>query len=228
MQLLSRIVEPLLDLVFPPSCVACNREGAFVCTDCEANLPRLEPPYCRKCSDPGPRSLCEWCRSTNQPFDGITAPYRWSGAVPQMVYALKYRGVRASAPRLAELMASHLSARSISSDIIVPVPLHRRRERERGYNQSELLAKGIANQTGIPIATDVLTRTRNTRPQVTMQNPDERRENITGAFECVGDVAGKHVLLIDDVVTTGATIAACSTPLRAAGAMSILALSLAR
>jgi ComF family protein len=145
-----------------------------------------------------------------------------------MVYALKYRGVRASAPRLAEFMAAHLSNTSISADLIVPVPLHRRRERKRGYNQSELLAKGIAERTGIPVATSVLTRTRDTRPQVTMKNPDERRENIAGAFECVGDVAGKHVLLIDDVVTTGATIAACSTPLRAAGVTSIWALSMAR
>jgi ComF family protein len=228
MQLLSRIAEPLLDLVFPPSCAGCNREGAFLCTDCEADLPRLEAPFCRTCSDPGPRSLCEWCSSTTQPFDGITAPYRWNGAVQQMVYALKYRGVRASAPRLAEFMAAHLSNTSISADLIVPVPLHRRRERKRGYNQSELLAKGIAERTGIPVATSVLTRTRDTRPQVTMKNPDERRENIAGAFECVGDVAGKHVLLIDDVVTTGATIAACSTPLRAAGVTSIWALSMAR
>ena len=100
--------------------------------------------------------------------------------------------------------------------------------RERGYNQSELLAKDLAKRTGIPIATDVLTRTHDTLPQMMMMNSDERRENITGAFECVGDVAGKHILLVHDVVTTGAIIASCSTPLRAAGATSIWALSLAR
>jgi ComF family protein len=228
MQLLSRIAEPLLDLVFPPSCAVCSREGTFLCADCEADLPRLEPPYCRSCSEPGPRSLCEWCRSTSQPFDGITAPYRWAGAVPDMVYSLKYRGVRASAPRLAELLVAHLSTRSIHPDVIVPVPLHRRRERERGFNQSELLAKGIAKRTGMPMETGVLARTRNTAPQVTMKSPEQRRENIAGAFECIGDVAGKRVLLIDDVVTTGATVAACSVPLRDAGASSIWVLSLAR
>lgn len=145
-----------------------------------------------------------------------------------MVYALKYRNVRASAPRLAELMSAHLMERSGTADIIAPVPLHLTRERERGYNQSELLAREISKSTSIAMATDVLARTRNTPPQVSMSTPDERRQNVIGAFECVGDVAGKRVLLVDDVVTTGATVAECSAQLRQAGAFSIWVLSLGR
>ncbi|MCY4527626.1 MAG: ComF family protein [Chloroflexi bacterium] len=146
----------------------------------------------------------------------------------ELVYSLKYRNVRASAPRLAEMMSAHLADESITADVIVPVPLHSSRERERGYNQSELLAGEISKSTRIPMATDVLARTRNTPPQVSMTTPEERRQNVVGAFECVGDVAGKRVLLIDDVVTTGATVVECSAKLRQAGAASIWVLSLGR
>ena len=228
MHLLTRAAGPLLDLVFPRTCAGCGSEGDYLCDECEAAIPRLEPPQCSLCSTPSRSPLCAWCRSANQPFDRITAPYRWTGVLQEMVYALKYRNVRASAPRLAELMSAHLVERSGTADIIAPVPLHLTRQRERGYNQSELLAREISKSTGIPMATDVLARTRNTPPQVSMSTPEERRQNVIGAFECVGDVAGKRVLLVDDVVTTGATVAECAAQLRQAGATSIWVLSLGR
>ena len=169
-------------------------------------------------------------RTANQPFNGITAPYRWTGVVQELVYSLKYRNVRASAPRLAELMSAHLADKSISADTIAPVPLHPSRERERGYNQSELLARSISKSTGIPIeSASYLARTRNTPAAgLHVDAGREKRKNVVGAFECVGDVAGKRVLLIDDVVTTGATVAECSAQLRNAGAASIWVLSLGR
>lgn len=228
MQFLPRAAAPLLDLIFPRTCAGCGREGGYLCDECEATIPRLEPPQCSLCSAPSRSSLCAWCKAANQPFNGITAPYRWTGVVQELVYSLKYRNVRASAPRLAELMSAHLADKSISADTIAPVPLHPSRERERGYNQSELLARSISKSTGIPIESGVLARTRNTTPQVSMSTPEERRRNVVGAFECVGDVAGKRVLLIDDVVTTGATVAECSAQLRQAGAVSIWVLSLGR
>ena len=228
MKLLTRAAGPLLDLVFPRTCAGCGREGGYLCDECEAAIPRLEPPQCRLCSASSRSSLCAWCQSVNQPFNGITAPYRWTGVVQELVYSLKYRNVRASAPRLARLMSAHLAETSISPDIITPVPLHLSRERERGYNQSELLAMGISKSTGIPIANGLLARVRNTPPQVSMSTPEERRRNVVGAFECVGDAAGKRVLLVDDVVTTGATVAECSAQLRQAGAASIWVLSLGR
>ena len=228
MQLLTRAAGPLLDLIFPRTCAGCGREGGYLCDECEAAIPRLEPPLCRLCSTPSRSSLCAWCKTANQPFDGITAPYRWTGVVQELVYALKYRNVRASAPRLSEPMSAHLADSSITADVIAPVPLHPSRERERGYNQSELLARGISKSTGIPVANGVLARTRNTPPQVSMSTPEERRRNVIGAFECVGDVAGKRVLLVDDVVTTGATVAECAAQLRQAGAASVWVLSFGR
>lgn len=228
MNLLSRTLEPLLDLIFPPVCGGCGAEGTFLCNDCEADIPALDPMRCSVCSKPGTSSPCEWCRATDQPFDGITAPYQWEGVMRDLVHSLKYKGVRASAPRLSELMAAHLVHRSISVDVIVPVPLHSRRERQRGYNHSALLAEGIGRRVGVPVAGRMLTRTRNTPPQVFMRTPDDRRKNVDDAFVCAEDPAGKRVLLVDDVVTTGATIAACSAPLRQAGTSSIWVLSLAR
>ena len=228
MDLLTRAAGPLLDLVFPRTCAGCGREGEYLCDECEDAIPRLEPPQCNVCSAPSRASVCAWCRSANQPFNGITAPYRWTGVVQELVYSLKYRNVRASAPRLAELMSAHLMEKSIDADIIAPVPLHPSRERERGYNQSELLARQVSSSTEIPMDAELLARLRNTPPQVTMTSPEERRQNVVGAFECVGDAQGKRVLLIDDVVTSGATVAECAAQLRKAGAATIWVLSLAR
>ena len=228
MHLLTRVAEPLLDLILPRTCAGCGREGGYLCDECESTIPRLGPPQCSVCSAPSRSSLCAWCQSANQPFNGITAPYRWTGVVQELVYSLKYRNGRASAPRLAGLMSAHLADEPITADVIAPVPLHPSRERERGYNQSELLARGISNLTGIPIESRGLARIRNTPPQVSMSTPEERRKNVVGAFECTSDVAGKRVLLIDDVVTTGATVAECSAQLRNAGAASVWVLSLGR
>ncbi len=228
MDLLTRAAGPLLDLVFPRTCAGCGREGEYLCDECEDAIPRLVPPQCNVCSAPSRAALCAWCRSANQPFNGITAPYRWTGVVQELVYSLKYRNVRASAPRLAELMSAHLMEKSMDADIIAPVPLHPSRERERGYNQSELLARQVSSSTGILMDAELLARLRNTPPQVTMTSPEERRQNVVGAFECVGDAQGKRVLLIDDVVTSGATVAECSAQLRKAGAATVWVLSLAR
>ena len=228
MHFLTRAAEPLLDLIFPRTCAGCGREGGYLCDECEAAIPRLEPPQCSACSTPSRSPLCAWCKAANQPFNGITAPYRWTGVVKELVYSLKYRNVRASAPRLADLMSAHLSDKRIAADLIVPVPLHPSRERERGYNQSELLARGISKSTGIPMTNGLLARTRNTPPQVSMTTPEERRRNVVGAFECVGDVAGVRMLLIDDVVTTGATVAECSAQLQNTGAAAVWVLSLGR
>ena len=145
-----------------------------------------------------------------------------------MVHDLKYRNLRASAPTLGRLIAAHLELDPVRADVLAPVPLHKRRERGRGYNQSELLAREVGKQTAVPVDTSMLRRIRDTAPQVSMPTPEERRRNIEDAFECTGDVSGLTVLLIDDVVTTGSTMSACARPLMAAGASSVWGLALAR
>jgi ComF family protein len=127
---------------------------------------------------------------------------------------------------------TYLQSAPRAADLIVPVPLHPNRERERGYNQSALLAKELSRLTGIPLATDLLRRTIDTAPQVSMDDYEQRRRNIEGAFECIGDLSGMKVLLkvllVDDVITTGSTMSACAAPLKSKGAARVWGLALAR
>ena len=153
------------------------------------------------------------------------APDRGSG---EPLYRQIYRNLRAAAPELGRLMALYLEAQPIRAEVLVPVPLHRWRERERGYNQAELLARELSRHTDLPLDVDALRRNRNTPPQVSMRGHDDRSRAVRGAFECIGDVAGRRVLLIDDVVTSGSTMSACAAALKNAGARSAWGLSLAR
>ena len=226
--LVSGLARGALNLLLPISCAVCSTEGRFVCADCEPQLPRLERPYCVRCSDPGREPLCDWCAATPPTVNGIRAPYVFEGAVRDLVHDLKYRNLRASAPELAGLMAECLWRNDLNPDVLAPVPLHRSAERLRGYNQSLLLCRELAKLTDIPMRARLLRRKRDTPPQVSMGSHDERRRNMVGAFECDADVRGSTVLVIDDVVTTGSTMSACADALKAAGAASVWGLALAR
>ena len=218
----------MLDLLMPLRCAVCQREGRCLCEGCEGALARLEKPYCSRCAEPGTAPMCERCAATPPAVDGIRAPYLFDGVVREMVYDLKYRNLRASAPELGQLLAGYHQTNPNYADVMVPVPLHKRAERERGYNQSKLLARELGKLTGTPMKSDIVRRTKNTPPQVSMKSYEERRENIERAFECVGDVAGQSLLVVVDVVTTGSTMSSCASALKAAGARSVWGLALAR
>ena len=148
-------------------------------------------------------------------IDGIRSPYLMEGAIREAIHALKYRNVRALAPILGQLLADFMETASMPADLIVPVPLHPKRERSRGYNQALLLAKEVSGWSGVPIAHDALRR--------------ERWANVQGAFRAEPDlVRGQRVVVIDDVCTTGATLEACSVALKQAGATSVWGLALAK
>ena len=146
----------------------------------------------------------------------------------QAIFALKYRGIRAAAPELARLLAGYIAERRTPGDVIVAAPLHRRRLRTRGYNQSELLARNLSKITGLPSAEGLLERVKDAPPQVEAATRAQRRANVEGSYEVTGDVDGRRVLLIDDVVTTGATMSSCAAALKGAGAASVWGLALAR
>ena len=226
--MLRQLASRGLDLLFPPECAVCSREGSFLCAGCEPRLPRLSPPYCRKCAEPDAAPTCSWCRADGPAYERIRAPYRYNGPVRDMVHDLKYGNIRALAPTLGGLLADYLESLRFEADVISPVPLHPRRERSRGYNQSNLLAREVSRRTQIPMADDRLLRSMDTPPQVAMSGREERRQNIEGAFECTRDASGLRVLLIDDVVTTGSTMSACASALKDAGAESVFGLALAR
>ncbi len=142
---------------------------------------------------------------------------------------MKYRHLRAISPCLARLLADSLASSPMPGEALVAVPLHPRRLRERGYNQSVLLARDLAGCIGLPVIEDCLIRVRQAQPQVRAASVEERRENVTDAFVCRDDrVSGKYIILIDDVCTSGATLESCASALKSGGATSVWGLTLAR
>ena len=227
---LEHLKEALLDLVFPPHCVGCGGGGSFLCPSCCVSLPHLTPPLCPKCGLPLARGgPCPACARTPLSIEGIRSPFLMEGLVRECVHHLKYRNLRALARPLGRLLADYLESSPLPADALVPVPLHRRRLRERGYNQAALLAREVARGTGLSLVDGSLVRRRDTPAQARSGSAAERRGNVEGAFACRdGRLKGKRVLLIDDVCTTGATLDACARALKEAGALSAWGLTLAR
>ena len=226
--MLSRLTRSALDFVFPIHCAGCGREGGVICGQCVDGLDKVTQPYCRVCAAPGVNGLCHWCSQYPRGFDSLRSPFRFEGAVRDAIHRLKYKGERAAAGPLAELMAEYLGRNPAPVDALIPAPLHPLRLRSRGYNQSALLAREIGKRLNLPVREDLLVRVRNPRPQVETQSQQERRSNVAGNFEHRADATGLTALLIDDVATTGSTLSECSTALKSAGASRVHALTLAR
>jgi len=151
------------------------------------------------------------------------------GTIRQAVHQLKYKNLRALAPPLAQLMRDYLAANPLPGEALVPVPLHRKRLKERGHNQSQLLAEELSKLVALPVINNVLIRKHHTPPQARTTTAEERWSNITNAFTCISDkIKDKKVLLIDDVSTSGATLNACAQALKDAGAALVWGLVLAR
>lgn len=229
-------LSSLLDVIFPPRCVVCQRVGAMVCANCLSEMKPPEAPVCARCgaSIRGTERLCADCVSGRglTHLDGIRVATPYAGAARPALLALKFRNQRQVAEYLAPLLQKPYQSNIYPADMVIPVPLHSSRRRERGYNQAELLARAFARLQGLPVRTDVLARVRATEAQ-THLSAIERRRNVTGAFALAtsaiaSDVVGRRILLLDDVTTTGSTLEAAAEPLRAAGAASVWGLAFAR
>jgi len=219
-----------LDLLFPQHCVGCGKEGEFLCYSCRQSLPRITPPLCPRCGRPQPSGiLCPSCVSWSAKIDGIRSPFRFDGTMREAIHQLKYRNLRVLAVPLAKLLQDYLITDPMPAEVLVPVPLHQKRLRERGYNQSSLLARQLGKLANLPIADDCLIRQRHAPPQARTATVEERRSNVTDAFACRDHrLRDKQVLLIDDVSTSGATLDACAAALKAGGATSVWGLVMAR
>jgi competence protein ComFC len=236
----------LLDAIFPPRCAGCGDfESALFCDSCRATLQPITAPYCARCGTPfdplsHPAAECADCRGNRYhgapPFAAVRSCYAFTGALRPAVHRFKYRGKTALAPQLGELLFARLvSDAALPRDeikLLCPVPLHSWRRWRRGYNQSELLAGELGRLCGIRHA-EILRRTRRTTPQVGLHET-ERLANVQGAFavdekglEQFNPTRGP-VLLIDDVCTTGATLAECARALKKAGIKEVYGLTLAR
>ena len=227
----SRVVSAALDLLFPRRCVGCGEEGSFLCARCEETLPRLTAPFCRLCAQPlASGEMCSRCREAPLAgLEGIRAPYLMEGIARDCVHKLKYQDFRAMAGVLGGLVTTHAAEMAMPATVLVPVPLHPRRLRARGYNQSALLAREMGRRMDIPVAERALRRTRAAPPQARSANLAERSRNVEGSFTVRdASLSGSAVLLVDDVCTTGSTLAACAVALKAAGVRSVWAVTVAR
>lgn len=239
-----------LDLVYPALCPLCGDvlgrgRRDPICGACWASLARIGRSGCDRCGAPlatpvGSRApgeatpspagagRCSSCAVDPPEYDYARAAAHYTGAVRDALHALKFRGRRALAAPLSALLVEECGpALPPGVDALVPVPLGRAREQERGYNQAALIAGHVARALRTPCRSGWLVRTRSTRPQSDL-GAGERRANVRGAFRAAPAVAGRHVVVVDDVLTTGATVAECARALRAAGARTVGVLTVAR
>jgi competence protein ComFC len=162
-------------------------------------------------------------------IDGIRSPFRFDGVIRQAIYQLKYNNIRILAAPLARQLSDYIIQNTIPGETLVPVPLHHKRLRERGYNQSALIARQISKLLDMPVINDCLIRQRYTPSQATSTSIAQRQSNVSHAFSIRHDgLSDKKVILIDDVATSGATLNACAAALKAAGVASVWGLVLAR
>ncbi|MGQ9490599.1 MAG: ComF family protein [Anaerolineae bacterium] len=223
-----RASRVLLDVLYPPRCPGCGRLGMLFCPACLARIEPMPAPACPRCGRPGPDDkLCPDCLATPSPLDAIVSAAVFAPPLRNAIHQLKYENNRSLAEPLAALMATAWSRVPSPVDLIVPVPLHRQRLAERGYNQAALLARNLAEAVGVLVDERALVRARPTLQQVGLGR-EERIRNVAGAFSCRRDVVGRRVLLVDDVCTTGSTLEACAEALRQGGAAWVGGFTLAR
>lgn len=218
----------LLDLLYPPQCPGCGRVGVLFCDKCRRLVQVYPAGACPRCGRPEIAAApCSACSAVPSPLDAVYPATIFAHPIRKAIHALKYEGVTSLAGPLADWLVATWRLRALAADLIVPVPLHSKREAERGYNQSTLLARELSRSVGVPLAPAGLVRTVRTRPQVGLSR-DERRANIAGAFRCAGQVTDLRIVVVDDVCTTGATLEACAAELKTAGACRVVGLTVAR
>lgn len=235
----SELFEAAVSLLYPPACSVCGakvRAGKYLCDACEAKVVPIVPPFCQTCSEPFEGSItgafsCANCAHRTIHFDAAVSAYRGRGIVREIIHQFKY----ARQIHLRHIIAGWLYAalddervRDLSFNVIVPVPLHPTRQRERGFNQASLLAELLSAHTAIDCK-PLLDRIRYTTTQTALDR-SERMENLHNAFRLRknANVRGLRVLLVDDVLTTGSTLSECARVLKRAGAVSVHAATAAR
>jgi ComF family protein len=233
-----RVAHILMNLLYPGRCRACGSPmGAgekFFCGTCLSNVKRVGLLQCSICGMPFPDGAgqdhpCRDCMSKRPSFDMARAPLVYEGTVKEAVHLYKYRPVRALKGYLGDFIDEGATRWFSDATVAAAVPLHKKRLRHRGFNQSLFLAMRAGEVLGIKLSLDGLTRIRHTRPQVDL-SPKDREENVRGAFmvRSPEEWKGERVLLVDDVYTTGATVKECAKVLKKAGAEAVYVLTVAR
>jgi ComF family protein len=223
------LLDHILNLLFPVTCCVCHapvqeRRWGGACPECWSSLFPIEPPFCSKCGEPAPaiEGLCGGCLRGDHLFDFARSALLFTHTFREIIHHLKYADRVSLAKPLGRILKECLNAHDFQGALILPVPLHRSRERSRGFNQSEL----IAAQLGRPVSTRLLRRRKNT-PSQTGLSRNERKRNLAGAFELSAKVSGT-IIVVDDVYTTGSTMNEVTRTLKRGGAERVEVLTVAR
>jgi competence protein ComFC len=218
-----------LDWVYPPDCVGCGRSGELWCDECNDKVTLVGSLLCPVCGIPQTKvQVCSNCQESMPSYKALRSWAIFKGELRKAIHRLKYRRNMALGQLLAVPIINQLHELDWPIEMIIPVPLGLARLAERGYNQASLLAKPIALYLRLPFQTDVIKRSKETQSQVGLSFAS-RKENVAGAFTAdQSKIVGKSILVIDDVITSGATMNACAIALCEAGASEVYGFSLAR
>lgn len=238
--------QTALDFLFPAECVTCHeflgdQRHALFCHACWQTIAAIPPPLCPRCGTPftsptvlrhAPNFLCGECRQSPPAFDRLIATAYYEGVLKEAIHLFKFQRKPRLSRELAQLMLTQMPADLdlTRCQSILPVPLHRRRQQQRGYNQAGLLAQHLAQHYRLTYRPDVLTRDRDTPSQALLKGRRARRANVKNAFRVAAPahIQAQHLILVDDVMTTGATVNECAKTLKRAGAASVIVLALSR
>lgn len=231
-----KIVNKIEDFLFEPhNCICCgrdmNQESSFrLCTRCEKEIPFTKDKFCLRCGEivSGDYDYCITCKNRDYEFDYARSVFAYTSKTSPIIMKFKYNGCKTFAKPLANMLVDFYSRSDILANVVTYVPMPAKRLKQRGYNQSYELCREFSMMTGIPMI-DVLERTFETNKQATL-NASQRAENIKGQFKVINRdlVKNKEILIIDDVLTTGATANECAKVLNKAGAMNVCVLTLAK
>jgi len=226
-------LDSLINIIFPSHCLNCRKNaerGGVICADCFGKISLNQTLFCGKCRAriPDQKKICH----NSFPYLLGAAGSYGDETLKNLIHGLKFQYLKSAARPLGEILIRYTDGLGLPLEkfSVIPVPLSKKRLRERGFNQSELIAKILAEHFGLPIDASSLTRAKNTKPQSETKNLAERRENVRACFFVTHPeaVAGRNILLIDDVTTSGATLFEAASALKSAGARKILAMTVAK
>lgn len=236
MRVIRNLKAIILDLLFPPRCLYCRKNikkteaNHFLCQECDSTITRLDAFSCRFCRGRLPDPINR-CHPDEPPVLAAMTLFH-QPLIKELIHQLKFKSRQSVIDALTPRMKDYLVplVHHFSNFIIIPVPLHISREKHRGFNQAELIARTVGAILTLPLQTDVMIRTRSTKPQTGTHSKKDRESNLKGAFQVINPAAieDKNILLVDDVITSGATISEATATLKDSGAKKVIAFVLAR